>query len=73
MVVRLSNLEADVKEDLPNSRKILLDFKEEHKQRVTGIQQVKTYVFVWWIKNFLIVEYLRRRLLSGKRGLMQSN
>jgi len=45
MVVRLSNLEANVKEELPNSQKILLDFKEEHKQRVTQIQQVQTYVW----------------------------
>ena len=47
MVLRLLNLEANVKEELPNSQKILLDFKEEHKQRVTLIQQVRTYAFFW--------------------------
>jgi hypothetical protein len=39
---RLSSLEADVNEDLPNSRQALLDFKEEHRQRVTHIQQVES-------------------------------
>ena len=46
MAERVSNLEADVKKELPNSQKILLDFKEEHKQRVTQIQQVHAYFFL---------------------------
>ena len=41
MDLKLSNLK-----ERPNSRRMLLDFKEEQKQRVTQIQQVQTYVFV---------------------------
>lgn len=70
---RLSSLEADVNEDLPNSQQALLDFKEEHRQRVTHIQQVKSYLFCLVNHHFLKVESLRRRPLSGKHGLVRSD
>jgi len=41
MAVTLSNLEADIKEEHPNSQKVLLEFIEEHKQRVIQIRQVQ--------------------------------
>jgi len=73
MVERLSKLEADVKKDLPNSQKILLDFKEEQKQWVTQIQQVQILSLSLMIHKFLIAERLYSSPLSGEHGLVLSN